>query len=373
LAYLNPKSEYQKLNVSMTTTSTYLCNHKGEISVSRKAVIRTRRREAGMALIAVLWVLVLLTAIVAEFAYSMRTEVNITRNFREAAQAHYIAHSGVIRAVVAIVKNANKAKNEKNADEVAPDTAWRVNAAIAPQRFGSGQFSVHIDNAAGLINLNTATDSLLRLMVNTLDISDTEKAVIVDSILDWRDSDDLHRLHGAENNYYLSLPSPYACKNSAFDVVEELLLVRGIHPELFYKKLRSIVIVTPDSKIRQDAKHRTPHLVTRAVAGQININAAPRQLLEALPQITAEQIQNLMDYRIDRDLISMEEIRYLIGEQTFSVISPYITLDLSPYYTIRAEGRVSGSPVRQIIRAVVKIDPKLPDRYQVVSWQDRYF
>lgn len=364
MAYLNTKSEYQKLNVSMTRTSTYLCNHKGEIPVSRMAVIRTQRREAGMALIAVLWVLVLLTAIVAEFAYSMRTEVNITCNFREAAQAYYIAHSGVIRAVVAIVKNA---------DEVIPDTAWRVNAAIAPQRFGSGQFSVHIDNAAGLINLNTANDALLRLMVNTLDISDTEKAVIVDSILDWRDSDDLHRLHGAENNYYLSLPSPYACKNSAFDTVEELLLVRGIRSELFYKKLRSIVTVTPDSKIRQAAKRRTPHLIKRAVAGQININAAPRQLLEALPQITAEQIQNLMDYRIDRDLISMEEIRYLIGEQTFSVISPYITLDLSPYYTIRAEGRVSGSSVRQIIRAMVKIDPKLSDRYQFVSWQDRYF
>ena len=277
----------------MTTTSTYFCNHKGEISVSQKTVIRTHRREAGMALVAVLWVLVLLTAIVAEFAYSMRTEVNITRNFKEAARAHYIAHSGVIRAVVAIIKNTDKAKNQENADEVAADTAWRVNAAIAPQRFGSGQFSVHIDNAAGLINLNTAGDALLRLMANTLDIRDSEKAVIVDSILDWRDRDDFHRLNGAENNYYQSLPNPYACKNSAFDAVEELLLVRGIRPELFYKNLRSIVTVTPDSKIRQAAKRRTPNLVKRA-AGQININAAPQQLLEALPQITPQQVQALI-------------------------------------------------------------------------------
>jgi general secretion pathway protein K len=181
----------------MTKTKTYFRNHKGGISVSQNTVIRIYRCEAGMALIAVLWVLVLLTAIVAEFAYSMRTEVNITRNFREAAQAHYIAQTGVIRAVVALVKNEDRAENQQNEAEAARDPIGRVNAAIAPQRFGGGQFSLKIDNAAGLINLNTANDALLRLMVNTLDISDTEKAVIVDSILDWRDSDDFHRLNGA--------------------------------------------------------------------------------------------------------------------------------------------------------------------------------
>jgi general secretion pathway protein K len=357
----------------MTTTSTYFCNHKGEIPVSRKTVIKTHHREAGMALVAVLWVLVLLTAIVAEFAYSMRTEVNITRNFKEATQAHYTAHSGVMRAVVGIITDTANAKNQKNAAAVAPDTIWRVNAAIAPQQFAGGQFSVHIDNAAGLINLNTAGENLLDLMVDTLEISDGEKAVIVDSILDWRDSDDLHRLNGAEDRYYRSLSNPYACKNGAFDSVEELLLVRGMRPELFYKNLRSIVTVTPESKTGQAAKRRPSRRAARPVDGQININAAPRQLLEALPQVTSQQVQNLMDYRIERDLISIEEIRALIGEQTFAVISPYITLALSPYYTIRAEGRVSGSSVRQIIRAMVKIDPELPGGYQIVSWQNQYF
>jgi general secretion pathway protein K len=326
-----------------------------------------------MALISVLWILVLLTAIVAEFAYSMRTEVNITRNFKEATQAHYIAHSGVIRAAVAMVKNTDKAKNQENADEAAQDRVWRVNAAIAPQRFGTGQFSVHIDNAAGLINLNTASEKLLRLMVKTLDISDSEKAVIVDSILDWRDHDDFHRLNGAENKYYQSLPNPYACKNAAFDSVEELLLVRGIRPELLYKNLRSIVTVTPESKTRQTAKGRPIRRTARAVAGQINMNAAPRRLLEVLPQITSQQVQNLIDYRTDRDFVSTEEIRYLIGEQTFAVISPYISLALSPYYTIRAEGRVNGSSVRQIIQAMVKIDRELPAGYQIVRWQDQYY
>ena len=98
-----------------------------------------------------------------------------------------------------------------------------------------------------------------------------------------------------------------------------------------------------------------------------------RQLLEALPQVTSQQVQNLIDYRADRDFVSTEEIRYLIGEQTFAVISPYITLALSPYYTIRAEGRVTDSSVKQIIQAMVKIDRELPAGYQIVSWQDQYY
>jgi general secretion pathway protein K len=341
--------------------------------VSQKTVVRILRGDAGIALVSVLWILVLLTVIVGEFAYSMRTEVNITRNFKEANQAYYIAHSGLVRSVVEMLRKTATAKNQEYADEVADGDFWRVNVPIPPEKFGKGEFTVHIDNAAGLIDLNKAGEKLLRLMVNTLDISDREKAVIVDSILDWRDSDDFHRLNGAENKYYQSLANPYVCKNAPFDSVEELLLVRGMSPELFNKNLKSIVTIIPESQANLRGKGRSSHRAARTNGGQININAAPQQLLEALPQITSQQVQNLIDYRTDRDFSSIEKIRDLIGAETFSAISPYITLSLSPYYTIRAEGRVTGGSVRQIIQAMVQINGKLPGGYKVVSWQDQYY
>ncbi|MDH3359026.1 MAG: general secretion pathway protein GspK [Desulfobacterales bacterium] len=368
---LNPKFKIRMF--SMTKARTDIRNLQGEMPVSQKTVFRIHCSDEGMALISVLWILVLLTVIVGEFAYSMRTEVDITRNFKEATQANYIAQSGVIRSVVEMIRISDKTKNQEYPDEVESDRVWRINADIAPEKFGSGQFRVHIDNAAGLINLNTAGQKLLRLMVNTLDISDRQKDVIVDSILDWRDSDDFHRLHGAEKDYYQALPNPYACKNSAFDSLEELLLVRGMRSELFYKNLRPILTITPEIKSKHAAKGRSSGRAARTISSQININAAPRKLLEMLPQITSQQVQNLIDYRTDKDFISIEEIRYLIGEQTFSVISPYITLALSPYYTIRSEGRIADSKVRQIVRAMVKIDRELPGGYQIVSWQDHYF
>lgn len=55
------------------------------------------------------------------------------------------------------------------------------------------------------------------------------------AMIDWRDEDeDINTNGGAENEYYLSMPDSYYCKNALFETVEELLLVRGVTPELLY-------------------------------------------------------------------------------------------------------------------------------------------
>lgn len=57
---------------------------------------------------------------------------------------------------------------------------------------------------------------------------------IADSILDWLDEDSDPRPNGSELEYYSVLPTPYAPKNGPVDSVEELLLVRGVTPELLF-------------------------------------------------------------------------------------------------------------------------------------------
>ena len=61
--------------------------------------------EKGMALFMVLWVLILLSAIVTEFCFAMRTEVNMVRNFKEQTEAYYIALAGLNRAVTELIRN----------------------------------------------------------------------------------------------------------------------------------------------------------------------------------------------------------------------------------------------------------------------------
>jgi DNA uptake protein ComE-like DNA-binding protein len=57
---------------------------------------------------------------------------------------------------------------------------------------------------------------------------------IADSILDWIDPDDDPRTSGAESSYYLSLSAPYKAKNGPLNSLDELLLVKGVTPDLLY-------------------------------------------------------------------------------------------------------------------------------------------
>ena len=79
-----------------------------------------------------------------------------------------------------------------------------------------------------------ADEETLRRIFTNLGVEEPSKAILVDSIMDWRDPDDLHRLNGAENDYYMGQSPPYRCKNGPLDSLEELLLVRGVTPELLF-------------------------------------------------------------------------------------------------------------------------------------------
>ena len=206
------------------------------------------KSQSGIVLFLVLWVLMLLSVIAGEFCRTMRTEVNVTRNFKEGTQAYYIAVAGLNRAIAEIIRNdvvPVKAESAESEEEEA--IKWRINTDIPAVPFGQGQFEVKIENESGKININKAQRGLLKMMLDGFDLEESDKDVIVDSILDWRDKDDLHRLNGAEGDYYLSLPEPYKCKNGDFDLVEELLLVKGVTPEIFYGGLRDMTTVYQDT------------------------------------------------------------------------------------------------------------------------------
>ncbi|HMP80424.1 MAG TPA: type II secretion system protein GspK, partial [Pirellulaceae bacterium] len=57
---------------------------------------------------------------------------------------------------------------------------------------------------------------------------------VADAILDWLDVDEDLRDYGCEGGYYQGLSPPYACKNGPLDSLDELLLVRGVTPQLLF-------------------------------------------------------------------------------------------------------------------------------------------
>ena len=320
------------------------------------------KSENGIVLFLVLWVLTLLSVIVGEFCHAMRTEVNITRNFKEETQSYYIAMAGVNRAIAELIRNEAMSQKARypDSEEEEGEIRWRVNTDIPAIYFGDGQFEVKIGNESGKVNINRADRRLLRMIVNCFDLEDSDKDVIVDSIMDWRDKNSLHRVNGAEDDYYRSLPEPYECKDDDFDCVEELLLVRGVTAEIFYGGLRDMVTVYQ----RKGSRYR------RAGFNKININAASSPMLRSLPQMTDDLVQDIIEYRKEDDFKSLTELPPIVGPDVYRAIAPYITLQTSPYFTIKSVGTVEGGQTYQGVQAMVEINTRLKKGYRMIQWVD---
>ncbi len=335
----------------------------------RPAVRRVLGNQSGVALFMVIWILALLVVIVGQFSFSMRAEVNAARQFKEAAAAYYIAEAGVNRAILEILKQ-NSAPEEREAAGLAEDddTLWRVNVPLPEVPFAEGHFRVYIDNESGKVNINTAERGVLQMLVDHLEIDESEKDTIVDAILDWRDSDDLHRLNGAESDFYQALPEPYRCKNGPFDSVSELLLVRGITPDIYYNGLQEMITVALTGAEGGAGNAAQTRSFRMTGGGVLNINAARAEMLAVLPKMTEDVVQDILLFRENDDFRSLEEVADVVGPDVFEAVSPFITLRMSPYYVIHTEGRLDNSSVRQLVSMRVKIDPAADPKFVV---QDR--
>lgn len=231
-------------------------------------------RQRGLALLLAIWLLTLLAVVASEFVASGRVKAAAESNKRDdlrglaLAQAGYRAALQALDGVTALAVDA-----EDRLLLTYQDSADEVPAVEDDVPLGDGVYSWRISDEAGLVNLNSVQqrDVLARLLQQCGLEAGADRDTIIDSVFDWRDPNRDHRLNGAEEDYYRALDPPYSCKDGPFDVVEELLLVRGVTPELFFSKV-------------EDGK-RLPglrDLVTTQPVGQSNPGTAPQAVVEAL-------------------------------------------------------------------------------------------
>lgn len=371
-----------------------------------------RSGESGIALFIVLWVLVLLSVIAGQFCFSMRNEVNMTRNLIDRTRAHYLAEAGISRAVLELLNPDStlntQAKEEEDDNETQEEGfSWRINTETPELAVGPGSFKVLITDEGGKINLNTADSKMLELMLQGFNLETEEVSVIVDSILDWRDSDDLVRANGAEENYYQSLPSPYHCRNRMFSSAEELLFVRGITVEMFYGGLDSMVTVYPEGTAQEDGtpvsglsktssgtfahsggtstststskgsgvyahsgNTSSSSKKTVTATPKININSASRAMLLALTQMDEAVVDQIMEYRAGKNFASLSDFKQLVGAEIYKQVSAYITTEASSVFTIEAVGSVTDSDARASVRAVVHLTDKNDRGFSILMWKD---
>ena len=305
-----------------------------------------KNEEGGVALILVLWVMVILVAIVGEFAYSMRTEINITRNFKEEEESYQLALAGIERAKLEILlaKNAQYVylnedgvllfKKEKKVEGKEEDEI--------PERkgeLGKGTFSYTLTDENGKLNINTAPPPQIRYIIDNSGVDITDVDTIIDSIIDWIDADNLHMLNGAEDDYYESLEKPYSSKDGPFDSIYELLLVKGVTPEIFYGSMKE---EEDEGKNGEDEKKEYEGIAqyfTIWGSGLINVNTAPQRVLEAV--FGAARAENIIIQRGTGPILTSMP-GAAITSFVFTIISTGTTADgrikRAVKTTIRREG-----------------------------------
>lgn len=186
-----------------------------------------RRRERGTVLIVSMWVVLVLAGVVLVFARSMRVEGIASANHVASLQADAVAR-GALQFVLAQVDGSQGAPPSAadvscEAVEVGEGLFWILRPNIEDDR----TYSFGIKDEASKINLNSATTQMLLKLPGMT-------AELAAAIIDWRDADSDVSPGGAESEYYLLLADPYYCKDAPFEVVEEVLLVKGASRELLY-------------------------------------------------------------------------------------------------------------------------------------------
>ena len=142
--------------------------------------VRSRSAESGIALIAVLWLTVLLTVIASGFAFSMRSEAVAARNALSFAQARAAADGAVERT-------AFELQRPRNLPEV-----WLADGSPHAWQDGDAAISAAAVDESAKIDLNAGNELLLKGLLQNVGGLDTEAAQrLVDAIADWKDPDDL--------------------------------------------------------------------------------------------------------------------------------------------------------------------------------------
>lgn len=211
---------------------------------------RTPRR--GSVLFVVLVVVVMITLSAYTFTELMYIENKATHLTGRQIQARNVAESGVAMLSVFLEQEPDLIAEQGGIYDnptimrgilVHPDEnsdmrgrfsilapALNADGSIEGVRFGLEDESSRV-NLNALLMLEQQTEGAGKTLLMALP-GMTED--IADCILDYLDEDDEPRAFGAEYDYYNTLDPPYNPKNGPLETVEELLLVKGVRPELLF-------------------------------------------------------------------------------------------------------------------------------------------
>lgn len=206
-------------------------------------------RQHGIALVIVLWLLVLMTVIAASHARVIRTETRLASNQVDAGKARSLAEAGAHHAILELLVK----------DET---LRWPVNGSVNRVSYDDGVVAIAIRDARGLIDINKVPAATLDTVLTGLGMAQAEREALVGATLDWRDTDNLKHINGAEDDDYRRAGMKWAARDGAFSSIEEFRYVMGMTNPLF--------------------EQLAPYLTVHSGQAGVNLDFAPPWLVSVL-------------------------------------------------------------------------------------------
>ena len=304
-------------------------------------ITKTIGNNRGIALLLVITVTTILIATALEYNRRARFAVLSTAAARDRLTLSHMASSGIHAAMALLAKD----RAESNIDSFQEDwaNAEKINELLNDIPFEDGKLAVTISDEMGRLQVNALVnypesrnfnesqrliwERFLNYFKTEEETSeDSQPTAIINSLKDWLDfgdDDAITGLSGAESSYYQDLSPAYNSRNGPISDINDLLLVKGITPELFFGSNEK-----PGISDFLSVYGMTPGAGTSfTFPGKININTAELPVLVAmLPSENVDLAQAFFELR--QEAATKEDAPDLSGSTWYKDIAGLSGLNL---------------------------------------------
>ncbi len=248
------------------------------------STVRSSRNRRGVALLAALWLVVMITTAGLQFATVARERRQLGLTSADGSRDRAMLE-GALAQVQARLEaeerdrlrlDARRVVTRRTALVVDP---WReLSARFANAvMIGESAIAVRPVDLGTVLNVNLASETELSTLVEAVTGNPEQAASLAQAVLDWRDDDTIARPKGGEAERYARAGLPVRPANGLFRSLDDLQDVWGMTPALL-ERLR-------------------PYLTVDGSVRRININAAPVAVLRTLPGMTEPLLAAILALR----------------------------------------------------------------------------
>lgn len=348
----------------------------------REALFITKK---GIALLIVLTVIAVLSAVVVEFAYNTRVSVKLGSSYRDFILAESISRSGIEIAKKLLLQDLSSDKSQGDmsdfrvsGDELSgDDELWSQTALLGMMfnPFEQGQLVLSIEDERGKFNLNMLVgmdgfrDEKMAQLATKLftNIGVDAPDELINKIVDWIDADTFGEYESG-------------AKNAQMDSITEV----GLLKDMDYLEYSKIVGVAPDipafSKYLTVYPQRRYEQGAKVINWTVNVNTAPKEVLmtiikdcdESAAESIIEEI-SLNHMKSGAEFINFISTLGLELEQGVNVVVR------SDTFSVTSEGIIGGEPdeygtirgsVTSVIRAVLQRSDAESNNMDILYWRE---